>query len=143
MTSSTPYLLRALYEWILDNDMTPLVVVRVDLPGVSVPQAYVEDNGITLNISPSATQGMLMDNEALRFSARFGGMPQDVFVPMSAVMGVFSRETGQGMSFAAAPGDPSPPDGSDAPDKAPSTSVSQPESLQNAHAKRPALRVVK
>jgi len=75
MTSNRPYLMRAIYEWILDNDMTPHVLIDAELPNVEVPQQYVEEGRIVLNISPSAIQQFAIDNDCLGFSARFGGKP--------------------------------------------------------------------
>lgn len=109
MTSSRPYLLRALYEWILDNDCTPYVVVNAWLDGVMVPQEYVKDGQIVLNISPVAVQGLLITNEALEFNGRFGGIPTPVHVPVGAIMGIYARENGQGMVFETGSPDPEAP----------------------------------
>ncbi len=109
MTSSRPYLLRSLYEWILDNDCTPYVVVNAWLDHVMVPQEYVKDGQIVLNISPVAVQGLVMTNEALEFNGRFGGMPTPVHVPVEAVMGIYARENGQGMVFETGNPDPESP----------------------------------
>jgi|TARA_B110000483_G_scaffold226488_1_gene287295 stringent starvation protein B len=99
MTSTRPYLLRAIYEWILDNQLTPHVAVNAHGEGVQVPQEHVQDGQITLNLAPDAINGMSMDNDALSFNARFRGVPMDIYVPMGAVMGVYARENGQGMMF--------------------------------------------
>jgi stringent starvation protein B len=99
MTSTRPYLLRAIYEWILDNNLTPHVVVNAHEEGVRVPQEYVQDGQITLNLSPEAVKSLNMDNESLSFNARFRGVPMDIQVPMPAIMGVYARENGQGMMF--------------------------------------------
>ena len=101
MTSHRPYLLRALYEWVVDNGMTPHVLVDATLPGVRVPMQSVKDGRIVLNIAERAVGGLRMDNDALRFSARFGGVSQSVLVPLEAVIAVYSRETGQGMALPA------------------------------------------
>ena len=103
MTSHRPYLLRALYEWIVDNGMTPHVLVDATQPGVRVPMQAVKDGRIVLNIAERAVGGLRMDNDALRFSARFGGVSQSVMVPLEAVIAVYARETGQGMAL---PDDP-------------------------------------
>lgn len=103
MTSHRPYLLRALYEWIVDNGMTPHVLVDATQPGVRVPKHAVKDGRIVLNIAERAVGGLRMDNDALRFSARFGGVSQSVLVPLPAVIAVYARETGQGMAL---PDDP-------------------------------------
>ena len=99
MTSQRPYLLRAIYEWIADNGMTPHVLVDATQPGVRVPAHAVKDGRIVLNIAERAVGGLRMDNDALRFSARFGGVSQSVLVPLPAVIAVYARETGQGMEL--------------------------------------------
>lgn len=99
MSSSRPYVIRALYEWILDNDCTPYVLVNAEEPGVEVPTQYIKDGQIVLNISPAAVVDLAIDNDTLRFNGRFGGVPVDVFIPMPAVIGIYARENGQGMVF--------------------------------------------
>ena len=101
MSSQRPYLLRALYEWIADNGMTPHVLVDARMPGVRVPAHAVKDGQVVLNIAERAVARLEMDNDALRFSARFGGVSQSVVVPMAAVIAVYARETGQGMALPA------------------------------------------
>lgn len=104
--------MRALYEWILDNNCTPYVLVNAEDPGVDVPQQYVKDGQIVLNISPAAVVDLAMDNESLRFNGRFGGVPVDVYVPMGSVVGIYARENGQGMVFDREEGPwPDPPGG--------------------------------
>lgn len=99
MTSQRPYLLRAIYEWIVDNGMTPHVLVDASLPGVRVPAHAVKDGRIVLNIAERAVGHLQMGNETLTFSARFAGVSQSVVVPIYAVLAVYSRETGQGMAM--------------------------------------------
>jgi len=99
MSSSQPYLIRALHEWITDNGQTPLIVVDTEYEGVVVPYDYAEDGRLVLNISWTATRHLHMDNDVIAFSARFDGTPYDIKVPNRAVMGIYSRETGQGMVF--------------------------------------------
>lgn len=99
MTTSRPYIVRALYEWILDNECTPYVLVNAMAEDVQVPQQYVKNGQIVLNISPVAVMDLLLTNDAMQFNGRFGGQPMDVYVPMSAVMGIYTRENGQGMIF--------------------------------------------
>ncbi len=99
MTSHRPYLLRALYEWIADNGMTPHILVDARLPGVRVPAHAVKDGRIVLNIADRAVAKLEMDNDSVRFSARFGGVSQSVMVPMAAVLAIYARETGQGMAL--------------------------------------------
>ena len=99
MKSSRPYLLRAFYEWIVDNDFTPYVVVNSELPGVDVPQKYVEDGRIVLNISPAAVRSLLLANDHIEFSAQFSGVPHDIYAPMRAVTAIYAKENGRGMVF--------------------------------------------
>ncbi len=109
MSSSRPYLVRALYEWIVDNGCTPYVLVDAELQGVEVPVQYVKNGQIVLNISPTAVAELLLDNTAMSFSARFGGVPTTIYVPMPAVLGIYARENGQGMVFEPEPEPPNPP----------------------------------
>lgn len=113
MTPSRPYLVRALNEWIVDNDMTPYLVVDAGIQGVSVPEDYVTNGQIILNISPGAISQLVVDNEAIEFSARFGGVPMQVYVPVVAVMAIYAKENGQGMVFGTEPGAPEPPSADD------------------------------
>lgn len=99
MTSRRPYLFRALYDWINDNSMTPYIVVDTSLPDVLVPQEFVQDNRIVLNIGSTATQGLSIGDENILFSARFGGQSMEVIVPMTAVLGIYAKESGKGMLF--------------------------------------------
>lgn len=100
MASSTrPYLGRALWEWCNDNGLTPLLQVMVTDGPVSVPMEFVQEGRVVLNISATATRHLVMDNQDIRFSARFNGASREVVVPWSAVEGIFARETGEGMMF--------------------------------------------
>jgi len=99
MTSSRSYLVKALYEWILDNNCTPHILVYADAEGVDVPRAHVQNGQIVLNIAPTAVVNLMMDHEAISFNARFSGKSTDIYVPMQAVMGIVTRENGQGMMF--------------------------------------------
>jgi stringent starvation protein B len=92
MTSNRPYLIRAIYDWILDNGQTPLLMVDATNKGVVVPQAFVEDGHITFNIGPNAVHGLELDNDRIAFSARFKGVDMEVFLPPSAVLGIYPRE---------------------------------------------------
>ena len=125
MTSSRPYLLRAVHEWIVDNGMTPQIVVDTQQEQVQVPAAYVRDGKIVLNISATAVRELSLDNERVAFNARFGGSPFDVFVPVRAVLAIMARENGVGMAF------PDPEE-----DRPPSSPPPEPGG-------RPNLRVVK
>ena len=99
MNSSRPYLIRALYEWIVDNDCTPHMLVNAEFPSVRVPQGFASDGQIVLNVSPSAVRNLHMDNEAVSFDGRFGGVSHTLFVPTGAILGIYARENGQGMVF--------------------------------------------
>ncbi len=99
MTPNKPYLIRAINDWILDNDLTPHIIVNAQAASVVVPTRYVEDGKIVLNISPNAVRDLALDNHAIHFSARFSGKAYDVYVPIPAVMAVFARENGVGMAF--------------------------------------------
>ena len=99
MTPTRPYLLRPLYEWILDNDMTPHLLVSVDDDEVEVPSKYVEDDRIVLNINPAAVRNMNMGNDYLSFNARFDGRAENILVPISAVIAIYAKENGEGMAF--------------------------------------------
>lgn len=99
-TSTKPYMIRAMHEWCVDNGLTPHLLVAVDAH-TRVPMAYVKDGEIVLNINYSATKNLQIGNDAVTFSARFGGVSSDLYVPMRAVKGVFARENGQGMFFQA------------------------------------------
>jgi stringent starvation protein B len=97
--SQQPYFLRALYEWCVDSGYTPYLTVRVDARS-RVPQGFVKDGQIVLNIGPSAVRNLHMDNEWVTFSARFGGVAHAIEVPVDNVLSIYARETGQGMGFA-------------------------------------------
>ena len=99
MTSHRPYLLRALYEWIVDNGMTPHLLVDATREGVRVPPHTVKDGRVVLNVAERAVARLSMDNEAVGFTARFGGVSHPVLVPIAAVLAIYARETGQGMAL--------------------------------------------
>ncbi len=99
MTSMQPYLLRALYDWIVDNDLTPYLLVDAEDEQAEVPQQYVEDGKIILNISPMAVQALTLENDWVSFRARFSGKPFSVYVPTPAVLAIYAQETGKGMFF--------------------------------------------
>ena len=134
MTKKRPYLLRAMHEWILDNDMTPHIVVDSTRPGLVVPPGYDSDGKLVLNISPTATRGLVLGNDLVTFEARFGGVSRRVEVPVDAVLGIYARENGHGMIFSDE--EPPPPPGPGEPPQ-PKKPASGGES------KRPALKVVK
>ncbi len=97
--SRRPYLVRAMHEWMTANNQTPHLVVDAGVAGAEVPKAYVRDGRITLNVSWQATQALKLGNDWIEFSARFGGVAQIVRIPVAAVLGIYARETGQGMLF--------------------------------------------
>jgi len=99
MTSNRPYLIRALYEWILDNDMTPHLLVDAQRKDAELPVAYVQDGKIVLNVAPSAVRGLVIGNERIDFGARFGGVAMNVSLPVDGVIGIYARENGNGMLF--------------------------------------------
>jgi len=100
MTSNKPYLVRALNDWILDNQLTPYLLVDASIKGVEVPEQHIKDGKIILNILPSAVQEIAFENEWIYFSARFGGQPFMINIPISAVLAIYAKENGRGMMFA-------------------------------------------
>jgi stringent starvation protein B len=117
--SRRPYLLRAMHEWIIDSGHTPHVIVDALRTGVEVPAAYVKDGKIVLNLSSTATQRLQLTNESIEFDARFAGVVHRVRVPMQAVLGVYARETGEGMVFSESESEPTPPEPPPQSDKPP------------------------
>ena len=128
MTSTRPYLIRAIHEWLLDNDLTPHLLVDVTVEGVDVPVEYSKDGRIALNISPGATEALTMDNTGIGFRARFGGVATEVYLPVGAVRAIYARENGRGMVFGEQDDEPEPGGDDDGGSTAP---------------RRPALKVVK
>lgn len=115
MTSSRPYLVRALYDWITDNGMTPYLLVDAEKPDVVVPRQFVENGKIVLNIGATAVQNLLLGNRLIELDARFSGTPMHVVVPVPAILAIYARENGKGMVFNEADhgGDEPPPTGGD------------------------------
>lgn len=99
MTPRRPYMLRAFYDWLLENDLTPHLVVDATMPGVRVPMEYVQDGQIILNVAPRAVGNLELGNDEVTFNARFGGRPQVVIVPLYAVQAIYARENGAGTMF--------------------------------------------
>ncbi len=99
MISNRSYIIRAMYDWIVDNNWTPHVQVDANYPGVDVPQAHVQDGIIVLNLAPSAVVGLSMANDWFTFKARFGGIETTLGFPPEAILAIFARENGQGMPF--------------------------------------------
>lgn len=137
LISTKPYMIRAMHEWCVDNNLTPHLIVAVDSK-TRVPMAYVKEGGIVLNINYSATKDLHIDNDSIVFSARFGGVSQNIYVPISAVKGIFARENGQGMFFEMEE------DGSDVAEGVSSERADDAEAEQKArNAKKPTLTIVK
>ncbi len=109
MTPNQPYLLRAIYEWIVDNDLTPYILVNAENDYAQVPRQYVENGKIVLNIAPMAVEALELGNDHIAFSARFAGKPMDVNFPVSAVLAIYAKENGQGMVFGETEDDNTPP----------------------------------
>lgn len=109
MTSTRPYLIRAFYDWIVDNNCTPHIVVNAKLPSVMVPEEYIEEGQIVLNIGMSAVSGLLLGEVAIEFQARFGGKIRKVYAPMSSILAIYAKENGRGMVFAEDETDTDPP----------------------------------
>lgn len=111
MTSNRPYLLRAMYEWIADNGMTPYILVDAAAPGVNVPKSAIKDGRVVLNIAARAVAQLELGKDSVHFTARFGGVSQAVEAPMAAVLAIYAQENGQGMMFPAENAPPQPPAG--------------------------------
>jgi stringent starvation protein B len=121
-----PYLLRAFYDWIVDSELTPYVLVNADVDGVAVPGEYVRDGKIVLNVSPSAVRELAMDDTALACNGRFGGRAFAIYLPMASIQAIYAKETGEGMVFEAETF-PEPPDGGGSgPDKSGDDSSDKP-----------------
>ncbi len=125
MSPLKPYLIRSIYEWINDNQLTPHLLVNAEYPGVSLPTDFIEDGRIVLNIRPAAIQGLVLDNDEVEFNARFSGKPMRINVPIPAILAIYAKENGRGMVF----------DPEDSEDTPPPTETKPPQ--------RPQLRVVK
>jgi stringent starvation protein B len=137
VTPSRPYLIRAVYQWLLDNGLTPHLLVDAELPGVRVPVAHVKDGQIVLNVSPTAVQRLELGNDVIHFDARFGGQPMTVWIPPIAVLGIYARENGRGMVFPEEPADESGEEPAAAPPER------DPEPPAGPPRERPTLKVVK
>ena len=99
ITPTRPYMVRALYQWIEDNALTPYLMVDATAKNVQIPTEHVQDGRIVLNIASRATGNMSMENDYIHFSARFGGVSQEIWIPLPAVMGIYAKENSQGMFF--------------------------------------------
>jgi stringent starvation protein B len=110
MTPSQPYLVRAIYEWIVDNALTPYVLVNAEHDATHVPRQYVENGKIVLNLGPVAVNDLDMANDYITFNARFGGTAMDVSFPVASVLAIYAKENGQGMVFNESEGENPPPE---------------------------------
>jgi stringent starvation protein B len=99
MTSLKPYLIRSIYDWIIDNDLTPHLLVDAENKHAILPLQFIEDGKIVLNIRPQAIQGLTLGNEEIQFDARFSGKPMHIVTPVAAVMAIYAKENGKGMIF--------------------------------------------
>lgn len=109
MLTSRPYLLRAMYEWIVDNELTPYILVSADYPEVEVPQRYVKKNKILLNVAPKAVRDLRLENYALDFETTFSGIVEYIYIPIRAIESIYAAENGRGMRFEPDNDDDSPP----------------------------------
>ncbi len=135
-TSNRSYLLRAIYEWVVDNEATPHVLLNADNPRTDVPTQFIENGKIILNISPTAAKDLLIDKEGISFSARFSGKPFNIYAPIGAVLALYASENGEGLSFEPEDDDPedTPPTAEDSDNKSKN---------KKSNKKRPSLKVVK
>lgn len=108
MTSKKPYLIRACYDWIVDNHLTPYILVNANYPGLDIPLQHVNDGRILLNISPNACRGLHLDNDKILFTARFSGVATQIFLYPGAVLAIYAKENGEGMEFPEEIGEPPP-----------------------------------
>lgn len=115
MTSTKPYLLRAIHEWAQDNNFTPQVLVNTSIEGVIVPESHIVDGQIVLNVSLSAVKMDIMDNDCLSFSARFSGTEYSIYLPMESIVAIYARENSQGIFFEEQGSENPDPDGSTKP----------------------------
>tara|TARA_B110000014_G_scaffold254059_1_gene234195 strand:- start:101 stop:496 length:396 start_codon:yes stop_codon:yes gene_type:complete len=96
--ATKPYLIRAIYDWCIDSELTPYIVARI-IPGIKVPKSYINSREIVLNLSPLSMNKLIFDNKFISFSARFNGINQDIFLPMKSILGIYSKENGEGLFF--------------------------------------------
>ena len=137
-TSTKPYFIRAVHQWCTDNGQTPYLVVQVDA-SVNVPMEFVKNNEIVLNIGYNATKNLQINNDFLTFSARFGGVGRDIWVPVGNVLSIFARESGEGMGFEYEP----PVEGAETLAATPADAPAETAEMAKPAASRSHLRVVK
>jgi len=143
MTPTKPYLLRAIFEWAEDSGFTPQVLVNAEADGVEVPQEHVVDGQIVLNISASAVQLHVMDNECLSFSARFSGVEQDIFLPIESILAIFARENSQGIFFEETEGNDDPEPSPNMPRAQETSNATKPTKLKTKKSGASHLKVIK
>jgi stringent starvation protein B len=117
MTSNRPYLIRAIHEWLVDNQCTPHLLVDAEAQGVEVPRQHVQDGKIVLNVGPQAVEGLRISNAEVTFLARFSGVAQLVSIPIMAVLAIYARENGRGMMFSEDDSGPEPDDSGPKPER--------------------------
>ncbi len=143
MTSNKPYLIRALYEWLVDNDATPYILVDTTVDGVMIPPGIDNNGQVVLNIAMRAVQGLDMANTHIAFSARFGGVSQNLYIPIRAVMAIYGKEDGEGMMFAGEPADRLQYEQSPTQAVADDDTPAKDQSTDAKKAKKPGLKIVK
>ena len=139
MTSSKPYLIRAIYDWLIDNELTPYIVVDAKEKAVQVPEEHVDNGRIILNVSPKACRGLHLENDRIVFSARFSGEVKQLFIPPSAVQAIYSKENGRGMVFS----DEDEIGGDEPPQSTPASSVASSTSPNSTSTGKPKLTIIK
>lgn len=133
LNPTRPYLARAIYEWICDHNLTPYLLVDATRPYTDVPTQFIQDGQIVLNAAPHAVHRFTMGNDAISFSARFGGVSRDIYIPVAALLGIYARENGQGLFF-----DPEEYANLQAPLATDTTETSEQETVK----KKPTLRIL-
>jgi len=108
MTSNKPYLIRAFYDWIVDNGLTPYILVDAEYPDAQVPREFVQKGKIVLNMSPKACRGLVLENDRILFTTRFSGQSMQIFIPPLAVLEIYAKENGRGISFPPEENEPPP-----------------------------------
>lgn len=149
MTSTRPYLIRAFYDWIIDNDCNPYIVINANYENVNVPEEYVEAGQIVLNIAVSAVNGLVLGDQAIEFQARFGGKVRQIYAPINAIVAIYAKENGRGMVFTeeeeeeGTPPSPPPPTTSGGKDKNTAKDKSNTKKGGKASGGHPHLTVIK
>lgn len=137
LNPTRPYLARAIYEWICDHQLTPYLLVDATRPFTDVPVQFIQDGQIVLNVAPHAVHRFNMGNDAISFSARFGGVSKDIYIPLAALMGIYARENGQGLFF-----DPDEYANDSSIENNLNSNQSQTETTEDTPKKKPSLRIL-